>query len=57
MIPVLNYFVYYIILNMWYFEDVRFPDNINVLPVVHKSAQSCHFKEHVCICITVFGFF
>ena len=57
MIPVLNYHAYYIIRKNWYFEDVRFPNNFNVLPLVQKAAQSCHFKTHVCICITVFAFF
>ena len=36
MIPVLNYNMYYIILKKWYFEDVHFHNNINVLSVVHQ---------------------
>ena len=38
-------------------ENARFLNNINVLLVMQKAAQICHFEAHVCICITVFAFF
>ena len=53
---VLNYHMCDVIIKKWYFVDVRFPNNIDVIPMVNKFAQSCHFQAHVCFSITVFAF-